>query len=80
MKDIHRKGTTMTIELLDYQVVALILIGVCIGSLVWYIIDLRSEHKDMSRREFAKRVFREFAGLGFEDRVVKSDNHGIDLD
>lgn len=70
----------MTIELLDYQVVALILIGVCIGSLVWYIIDLRSEHKDMSRRKFAKRVFREFAGLGFEDRVVKSDNHGIDLD
>lgn len=80
MKDIHTKGITMTIELLDYQVVALILIGACIGMLVWHILDLRFEHKDMSRREFAKRVFREFAGLGFENRVVKSDNHGINLD
>lgn len=80
MKDIHRKGITMTIELLDYQVVALILIGACIGMLVWHILDLRFEHKDMSRREFAKRVFREFAGIGFENRVVKSDNHGINLD
>ena len=80
MKDIHRKGITMTIELLDYQVVALILIGACIGMLVWYILDLRFEHKDMGRREFAKRVFREFAGIGFENRVVKSDNHGINLD
>lgn len=69
----------MTIELLDYQVAALILIGACIGMLVWYILDLRSEHKDMSRREFAKRVIRDFAGLGFEDRVVKSDDHRIDL-
>lgn len=80
MKDIHRKGITMTIELLDYQVVALILIGACIGMLVWHILDLRFEHKNMSRREFAKRVFREFAGIGFENRVVKSDNHGINLD
>lgn len=70
----------MTIELLDYQVVALILIGACIGVLVWHILDLRFEHKDMSRREFTKRVFREFAGIGFENRVVKSDNHGINLD
>ena len=70
----------MTIELLDYQVVALILISACIGMLVWHILDLRFEHKDMSRREFAKRVFREFAGFGFENRVVKSDNHGINLD
>lgn len=70
----------MTIELLDYQVVTLILISACIGALVWYILDLRFEHKDMSRREFAKRVFREFAGFGFENRVVKSDNHGINLD
>lgn len=62
----------MTIELLDYQVVALILIGACIGALVWYILDLRSEHKDMSRREFA--------GLRFEDRVVKSNDHRINLD
>lgn len=74
------KGTTMTIELLDYQVVALILIGVCIGSLVWDILDLRSEHKDMSRMEFAKRAFREFDGLGFENRVVKSNDYKIDLD
>ena len=70
----------MTIELLDYQIAALILIGACIGALVWYILDLRSENKDMSRREFAKRVFRDFAGLGFEDRVVKSNDYRIDLD
>lgn len=70
----------MTIELLDYQVVALFMIGACIGALVWYIIDLRSEHKDMSRREFTKRVVREFAGLGFENRIVKSNNHRINLD
>ena len=70
----------MTIELLDYQVAALILIGACIGALVWHILDLRSEHKDMSRREYAKRVFRDFAGLGFEDRVVKSNDYRIDLD
>lgn len=69
----------MTIELLDYQVVALFMIGACIGALVWYIIDLRSEHKDMSRREFTKRVVREFAGLGFENRIVKSDDHGIGI-
>lgn len=70
----------MTIELVDYQVVALILIGACISTLVWYILDLRSEHKDMSRREFAKRVFRDFAGLGFENRIVKSNDYRIDLD
>ena len=70
----------MTIELLDYQVAALVMIGACIGALVWYILDLRSEHKDMSRREFAKRVIRDFAGLGFEDRVVKSNDYRIDLD
>ena len=70
----------MTIELLDYQVVALILIGACISTLVWYILDLRSEHKDMSRREFAKRAFRDFAGLGFENRIVKSNDYRIDLD
>lgn len=69
----------MTIELLDYQVAALILIGACIGMLVCHILHLRSEHKDMGRREFAKRVVREFTGLGFEDHVVKSDDHRIDL-
>lgn len=74
------KGTTMTIELLDYQVMALILISALIGALVWYILDLRSEHKDMSRMEFAKRVFREFDGIGFEDRVVKSNDHRINLE
>ena len=70
----------MTIELLDYQIAALVMIGACIGALVWYILDLRSEHKDMSRREFTKRVIRELAGLGFEDRVVKSNDYRIDLD
>lgn len=70
----------MTIELLDYQVAALILIGVEIGMLVCHILHLRSEHRDMSRKEFVKRVVREFAGLGFENRIVKSDDHGIDLD
>lgn len=70
----------MTIELLDYQVAALFLIGACIGALFWYILDLRSEHKDMSRREFAKRVIRDFSGLGFENRVVKSNDHRINLD
>lgn len=70
----------MTIELLDYQVAALFLIGACIGALVWYILDLRYEHKDMSRREFAKRVIRDFSGLGFENRVVKSNDQRINLD
>lgn len=69
----------MTIELLDYQVAALMLIGVIIGMLICHILYLRSEHKDMSRIEFVKRVIRELDGVGFENRIVKSDDYRIDL-
>lgn len=69
----------MVFELLDYQVFAIFVLGFCFGIFVFYIYYLREKHLDMSRKEFIKRLWREFEGRGFENRVISSEDYQKDF-
>ena len=63
----------MTIELMDYQVLAIFLLGLVIGIIVMAIAERRHENKTMTTKEFVRRIFRDLNGRGFENRVIRSD-------
>ena len=60
--------------LVDYQILALVMIGISIGAFVTLIIEDRHSHKDMSFRRYCKRLYRYMSGLD-EPRVITSTNH-----
>lgn len=70
----------MIITLLDYQALALILIGFALGMLAMHILDLRSRHREMRTKEFIHRMLREMSGVGFENRIISSGCDDIDHD
>lgn len=58
----------------DYQITGIILIGISIVMFVMLVIDDRKSHKDLTVRQYCKRVIRLFSGLD-EPRVITSTNH-----
>lgn len=60
--------------LVDYQIVALVMIGLSIGALVMLVIDDRLSNKELTFRQYCKRVRRYLSGLD-EPRIVTSTIH-----
>lgn len=58
----------------DYQIAGIILIGISIVMFAMLVIDDRKSHKDLTVRQYYKRVIRLFSGLD-EPRVITSTNH-----
>lgn len=62
-------------ELNDYQIAGIILIGIDIVMFVMLVIDDRKYHKELSVRRYCKRVIRLLFGIDDEPRVITSTNH-----
>lgn len=65
----------MVYELLDYQVLAIFGLGLCIGVLVYLAIDDHAQWADRPRREYWRHVWRSLLSYDDEPRVIRSDDH-----
>lgn len=67
----------MTFELMDYQIIAIFLLGATIAGLIGIFIDEYQQYKGKSKKAYLKHMYRMFEGMDIEPRIVKSNPKSI---